>query len=111
MYTLLSFLFSLAHAAAPIPQPGLINPLGSGTTTCALLAKVAEGAILIGGALSGVMIFIGAFQFLFSGGDPKRVEMGKKTILYTVIGYVILIASSAITYLVADLLGGTPSSC
>ena len=89
----------------------LTNPLQS-DTVCELLAQLATGAIAIGGATSGVLVMVGAFQFLFSAGDPKRVELGKKTILYTVIGYVILISSSAIAYLVADLLGGGPqSSC
>jgi len=98
-----SILVPIASAA------GLVNPLGS-NTVCQLLTKIAESAIMIGGAISGVMILLGAFQFLFSAGDPKRVELGRKTILYTVIGYVILIGSSAITYLVADLLGGGVST-
>ncbi len=96
------FLIHTASAA-------LINPIQF-ATICQLLAKLAQGAIAVGGAISGVLVMVGAFQFLFSAGDPKRVELGKKTILYTVIGYVILISSSAIAYLVADLLGGGPSS-
>lgn len=99
---MLSFLISTAHAA-------LVNPLVS-DTVCTLLTRIADGAIMIGGAISGVLILVGAFQFLFSAGDPKRVELGKKTILYTAIGYVILLSSSAITYLVADLLGGGAST-
>lgn len=101
-----SFFFGQIVKAA-----GLENPIES-TTICQLLQKISGGAIAIGGSLSAVLVLIGAFQFLFSAGDPKRVELGKKTILYTVIGYVILLSSSAITYLVADLLGGgTHSWC
>lgn len=96
-------MFSLfIHTAS---AAALVNPLGS-QTVCELISRIASGAIMIGGAISAVLVMVGAFQFLFSAGDPKRVELGKKTILYTVIGYVILVASSAITYLVADLLGG-----
>ncbi len=53
------------------------------------------------------MILIGAFQMLFSAGDPDKFQTGKKTILYTVIGYAIIFLSSVIISVVQNLLTGT----
>lgn len=89
----------------------LQNPLGS-ATTCSILKTITTGLIQVGAIIGGIMLLVGAFQFLFAVGDPKKIEAGKKTILYTVIGYAILVGSSAIVYIIADLLGsGVAPAC
>ncbi len=90
---------------------GLVDPLQD-ATICSLLKTITTGLIQVGAAIGGIMLLVGAFQFLFAVGDPKKIEAGKKTILYTVVGYAILVGSSAIVYIIADLLGtGVTPAC
>jgi len=40
-----------------------------------------------------IMLLIGGFKFLTSGGDPKRTESAKGTMTYAIVGLVVIIAS------------------
>jgi len=44
-------------------------------------------------ALAPIFFLIAAFYFLTAGGDPRQIETGKKIIIYTIIGIVIVIIS------------------
>jgi len=59
-------------------------------------------------ALAPLMVLVGAFYFLTSGGDPKRVETGKKIILYTILGFAIILFAKGIIAVVRHILGGLP---
>ena len=83
---------------------GLKNPLGQNTTIYSLLNSIVGWLITLGGAIAVLMIVIGAFQMLFSGGDAERFKTGKQTILYTVIGYGIIILAKSITSLIQYML-------
>ncbi|MDO8557155.1 MAG: pilin [Candidatus Jorgensenbacteria bacterium] len=83
---------------------GLQNPLGQNTTIYSLLDSIVGWLITLGGAIAVLMIIIGAFQMLFSGGDPERFKRGRQTILYTVIGYGIIILAKSITSLIQYML-------
>ncbi len=52
------------------------------------------------------MILWGAFNFVTAGGDEKKVESGRKTIYYAVIGLVIALLAMAITSLVMGIVKG-----
>lgn len=56
-------------------------------------------------ALAPLMIIIGAFYILTAGADPKRVETGKNIILYTVIGFAIILLGRALVYVIQNILG------
>ena len=49
--------------------------------------------------IAPVMILVGAFYFLTAGGNPQGVETGKKIILYTIIGFIIIMMASGIVAL------------
>ena len=51
------------------------------------------------------LIIIGAFYFLFSFGNPERIRAGQKIILYTIIGFVIIMVSWGIVELLRIALG------
>ncbi len=56
-----------------------------------------------------LMIVIGAYFFLFSGGRPEYVSRGKKIIVWTLIGFsVILLSKGLITFLREEILGVGP---
>lgn len=55
--------------------------------------------------LAPLMIIIGAFYILTAGADPKRVETGKNIILYTLIGFTIVLLGRALVYVIQNILG------
>ena len=55
------------------------------------------------------MVIYGGFQILTAGGTPEKFTTGRKTILYAVIGYGIIIISKGVTLILKQLLGGSGS--
>lgn len=82
----------------------LPNLLGAGTILD-VIKKIAQFLVLAGAPLAVLMIIIGAYQMLFAGGSPEKFETGKKTILYTVIGFVIVVSAWGLVLVIQDILG------
>lgn len=57
-------------------------------------------------ALVPIMIIIGGAYFVFSGGSPDKVRMAKNIILYTIIGFLIVLLAKAIVSVVKEIIGG-----
>lgn len=57
-----------------------------------------------GGILAVIMIIYGAFRYVTSNGDASKIKSAKDTILYAVIGLVIVIAAYAIVNFVLGAL-------
>jgi hypothetical protein len=53
----------------------------------------------------GFVILVGAFQMVFSGGDPRKFEKGKKTIIYGAVGLAIILFSRMIVAIISSVLG------
>ena len=95
------------------PSGGLINPLcPANDPNCArsdaegLLNSIVNWLLIIATPIAVGMILIGAFQMIFAGGDPEIFKNGKMTILYTAIGYGIILIGEGITLISKDLLSG-----
>lgn len=54
----------------------------------------------------GIMVLVGAFQMLFAAGDPNKFLLGKKAILYAVVGYAIIIIASGVSAIIKEILSG-----
>lgn len=52
-----------------------------------------------------IMLVIGAYKFITSGGDPKGVGAARSTITYAVIGVVLVVAAWLILQLIGSLTG------
>ena len=83
----------------------ILNPLGV-STFAGLIAKINQWLIYIGGPILTLVILIGAFQLMTSGGSPEKVTKGRHTITYAVIGYALLLISTGIIFIIRDVLGG-----
>lgn len=70
-----------------------------------LLSGVAGFLLTIAIPIATIMIIVGAFQILMSGGSPEKVTTGKKTILYAAVGIAIIALFRVLMALLADLLG------
>jgi hypothetical protein len=58
-------------------------------------------------ALAPLMIVIGAFYFVTSAGNPHQIDTAKKIILYTLIGYAIILLSKGLIVVLEEILGVT----
>jgi hypothetical protein len=62
-------------------------------------------AIEFGGIVLFVMLLIGGFNYLTSGGNPQQAEAAKKTITYAIFGIVLLAMSFLILKLIQEFTG------
>ena len=104
---------SIAHASiADNICQGVVNT-GDSTNTNATASDCAEGAdgsqtfselakkiinvfSIVVGTVSVIMIIIGGFRYIISGGDSGGVTAGKNTILYAIVGLVIVLFAQVI---------------
>lgn len=62
-------------------------------------------ALIFAGVVSLLLIIVGGFKLMFSGGDPKQTESARKTITWSVIGLILILLSFAIVKFVAAVTG------
>jgi len=84
----------------------LPDPLG-GKDFITILKQVTNFLILISIPITALMIIFGAYQIMFAGGDTEKVTTGKRTILYTVTGFVIILLAWSIIAILQNILGVT----
>jgi hypothetical protein len=83
----------------------LRNPLGSTGTLSELLKNIIIWlATKFGPIAATLMIIIGALFILFAGDSEERFKTGKKIILYTAIGYGIILLADGIMLIIKKLL-------
>ena len=90
------------------PQtPGLVqicNPLQA-CDFQELIDNIIKFLFTVAVALVPLMVLIGGFYLLTAGGNPKQIETGKKVILYTLIGFVIILFARGIIAILKQILG------
>lgn len=59
--------------------------------------------------LAGIVLFVmivwGGFQYISSGGDPKKAAMAKATLTYAIIGLVLVALAYLIIFLISEFTG------
>jgi len=70
-----------------------------------LIDSIVNYIFWVGLALAPLMILIGAFMIMSSGGDPNRVTNGKNMILYASIGLAIILFAKGIIAIIRAVLG------
>jgi hypothetical protein len=93
----------------PLPNPLCEDPLDpncSRSTPGGIINEITNWLFAIATPIAALLILVGAYQILFSGGNEEQFRRGKRTITYTVIGYVIIFLSRATVGIVKELLSG-----
>ena len=105
-FFLLNFNLFLNKALANGTTGGiqLPNPVQYGTIE-EVLQAISKWLAEIAIPIVAIMMLVGAYQILFSAGDPEKVNTGRRTILYTVIAYGIILIGWGITSIIKNLLG------
>lgn len=52
-----------------------------------------------------IMLLVGGFQFVTSGGDPKAAGQARATLTYAVIGVILVVAAWLVIQAIADFTG------
>jgi hypothetical protein len=88
------------------------NALGGGATSTsgATLAQIALNVVKlllsIVGSLAIISIVIGAIWMFTAGGDKERYELGKKTVIYSIVGVTIVLSAIIVLNQIKTLVGG-----
>lgn len=57
------------------------------------------------GIISFIMVIVGGFTFLFSGGNPENIKKGQKTITFAIMGLALAILAWLILYTIEQVTG------
>ena len=58
------------------------------------------------GIVAVIVIILGGFYFLTSTGDPAKIKKGKDTILWVIVGFVVVLFSFAVVNFILNSIGG-----
>lgn len=81
------------------------NPLNSDILRIAI-DKIVTFIFYISLGLGPLLIIIGAVILSAAGQNPEQAEMGKRIIVYTLIGLAIVFLAKALVYIVINVLRG-----
>ncbi len=103
---IIASLLSPAFAFAAIdPKTALCNGTAGLKTDCApesghslatYISNITDALLVIAGAIAVLIIIAGGIMYITSTGEAKRIQQAKDTILYAVIGLVVIILAYAI---------------
>jgi len=69
-----------------------------------IVAIIVNTLLFLIGAISVLMVIVGAFMYTTSGGDSAQLTKAKNTIIYSIVGLVVAaLAYAIVTYVVAQL--------
>lgn len=73
----------------------LDNPLGEGTTVQTLIGKVIKSVLGVVGSLALLMFIYGGFTWMTAAGASDKVTKGRDTLVWAVIGLVVVFSAYA----------------
>jgi hypothetical protein len=88
-------------------QSGTCNDASSTTKVNDLIRQVINVISVIVGVVAVIMIIIGGFKYITSGGSPDKVAGAKNTILYGLIGLIIVALAQVVVRFVLNKVAGT----
>lgn len=78
------------------------NTAAQGGNLMSIVTTIINTLFFVAGIVAVIMIIIGGFRYITAQGDSGQLTTAKNTILYSVVGLVIVIASFAIVNFVLD---------
>lgn len=103
--TLIVLIFSLATTAALAENAQnaqtttvteLQNPLGQGITPAKLYGRLIFAFMGFSGVIALLMFIVGGFQWMTAGGNAEKVKKGRDTLMWAVLGLIMIFSSYAI---------------
>ncbi len=81
------------------------------TSLADLISRLIPYFILFAGIGMLLMLITGGFQLLTGGSDPKQIEMGRKRITYSIVGFIIVFLAYWFVQAAAIIFGLTEFAC
>ncbi len=101
-------LFSIPLTVATPSQPAPSTPGGNplvATSIDSLIRFTANFIYWLGTGIALIVLALGGFLFLTSGGDPRNISRARNTIFYSLLGFAIMSLARGIIQLVLVLIG------
>jgi len=95
-------LFPIISLAEGDGSGKITNPLNSTEELLPFLTSIITAALKLGAVLAVVAIIYAGFLFVTAGGDEGKIKTAKNTILYTVIGIIILLGAQTIALVITN---------
>ena len=84
-------------------KPEIPNPVGT-VDPGMLLSNVVNAALLFAGAVTVLFLIVGGFRYIVSMGNAEGVEKARQTVVYAILGMLIIfLAYAAVAYLLGGL--------
>lgn len=100
LLSILAILFVLALAAPFISAQTPLDSPRTDINPVAVLNNVADLLINIATPIAIIMVVVAGFYFMTAQGEPGKIELAKKMLLWTLIGMaVVLMAKGVVTFL------------
>lgn len=93
-----------AQTAMAQQKPSVPNPVNE-NDLANVLFNVVNALLLFAGAVAVLFLIIGGFRYVVSTGNPDQVDAAKRTILYAVLGLIIIFIAFVLVGLVQSWLG------
>lgn len=89
---------------SPIQAPSGVPTLT--TTSFGSIFSWALGIAVAAGVMAAIVFFIyGGFKWITSGGDKTKLDSARKTIIFTIVGLVLIVLSLAIVNIIGTIFG------
>jgi magnesium-transporting ATPase (P-type) len=89
-----------ANTIVALPNPLSANNLQD------VVASISKFLLIIAVPLVAVMALVGGFQMITATGNPEKFATGRKTLLYAVIGFAVVLLSSGVAQIIQGFLNG-----
>jgi len=70
-----------------------------------IFGNIVEVVLALAGIVLFIMLLMGGFKYITSGGDPKAVEAAKKTLTYAIGGLILIVLAYLFLKFIATLTG------
>lgn len=95
---------ALAQGLGTVPAPG--GTLGGNDLVGAIIL-ILNGLLVLAGVVALVYLIMGGVRYITSGGDDDAIGTAKNTILYAIIGLIVIgVAAVAVNFIIASVLPG-----
>jgi len=81
------------------------NPISSSTFED-LIKMITQWILNIAMVLAPLVIVYGGFTYITAAGDPGKMEIGKKIIIYAVLGFILALLASSLVDIFKTFVGG-----
>ena len=79
----------------------LIIPVKATDDLTGLILKAVNVILLVAGVVAFIVLIFGGIGYMTSSGDPEKAEKAKNTIIYAIIGIVVVMLAYAIVMFIA----------